>query len=244
MNKIEPRELVGKRFNGLTILSFSHTAEGKDMYNCKCHCGNSKVMWGISVKNGREFTCGCNIDFLKEGQQYNHLTLLKRNVSYRTDRWYVECVCGNSFNITGIQIRRGYVKSCGCKRNRSTGTSINELALINLKDMMKIIRLRCIAFTLKAYRMKANKDLADIPKYIASPSRYFDLESGSGMSEQEFKSLTTFFNVSMGTFMSDMLKFEEHIVARVRVIGMESELELPDLITTLFANMVSGLDNV
>lgn len=245
MVKIEQRELIGKRFNGLTIVSYSHTDdENKDVYLCKCHCGNEKLLRGVGVKNGRTTTCGCNQDFLRKGQKYHHLTLVERNETLRGDRWFVKCDCGSFFNASGLQIRRAYIKSCGCKRSKVANTSTNEYSLIDLTNMYKVIRNKSTALILKACRMKAGKDITDIPSNIASVSRYFDLETNAELSDREFRMLTAYFDVSIGEFTNNVLKIEKYLIERVQSIGMESEMTLTDLIDTLIANMLSGKDNV
>lgn len=56
-----PKDIVGKKFNRLTVVAFSHYANsGKTKhYLCRCDCGTEKVIYGGSVSTGRTRSCGC-----------------------------------------------------------------------------------------------------------------------------------------------------------------------------------------
>lgn len=53
-------EIIGKKFNRLTILRFSHKDKWNDkMFECECECGNKIIAIGSHVKNGKIKSCGC-----------------------------------------------------------------------------------------------------------------------------------------------------------------------------------------
>lgn len=53
-------DLTGKKFGKLEVLSFSHYHKGKYAYwNCKCECGNEKVVYQQNLISGSTSTCGC-----------------------------------------------------------------------------------------------------------------------------------------------------------------------------------------
>lgn len=52
-------DIVGQRFNFLTVESFSHVGEGGAFWNCKCDCGEYKVLRGSDIKSGETKSCGC-----------------------------------------------------------------------------------------------------------------------------------------------------------------------------------------
>ena len=241
MVKIEQRELIGKTFNGLTIVSFSHTDGKKDMYNCNCHCGSQAVLEGIAVKNARVLTCGCNKDYLYIGKKHHYLTLNSR--SHR-DRWMVTCVCGNEFNVSGHWLRRSHIKSCGCKRSKFEATTMFEYGCINLDNMKKIVHLKSTALILQAARLSAGKEIYMIPKNICPMERYFRLEEGAEMSDRELTNLTAYFGITIGTFAKHVMDIEEYLVKRIQEIGMESEMSLLDLIDTLIKNKLAGHEAV
>lgn len=62
-------DLTGRTFGKLKVLSFSYYQKGKYAYwNCKCECGNTKVIYGCNLKNGSVVSCGC--ERKNVGQKY------------------------------------------------------------------------------------------------------------------------------------------------------------------------------
>ncbi len=54
------KDLTGKRFNRLMVISISHkTQTSKFFWKCKCDCGNNTIVNGISLIHGRTKSCGC-----------------------------------------------------------------------------------------------------------------------------------------------------------------------------------------
>ena len=52
-------DLTGKKFNHLTVISFSHSTSHKVFWNCLCDCGKATVVRGDYLKNGKTTSCGC-----------------------------------------------------------------------------------------------------------------------------------------------------------------------------------------
>ncbi len=54
-------DLTGKVFGKLTVLDFSHAENGYTYWNCKCECGNEKIIRGIYLTDKRRpiKSCGC-----------------------------------------------------------------------------------------------------------------------------------------------------------------------------------------
>ncbi len=52
--------LSGRKYNRLTVLSYSHE-EGRNikLWNCLCDCGKKSIVRGSSLKNGGTKSCGC-----------------------------------------------------------------------------------------------------------------------------------------------------------------------------------------
>lgn len=51
--------MVGKKFNRITILSFSHKSKGKTYFNCLCMCGKKWKVSSSNIKAGAVKSCGC-----------------------------------------------------------------------------------------------------------------------------------------------------------------------------------------
>lgn len=52
------------------------------------------------------------------GQRFGRLAVLSRaeNTVHRKTRWLCNCDCGNTKIVTGVELRKGDTKSCGCLR--------------------------------------------------------------------------------------------------------------------------------
>lgn len=52
---------VGNRYNQLTVLNFSgnRTKGGSALWECKCDCGNVRLVDGRRLRNGMTKSCGC-----------------------------------------------------------------------------------------------------------------------------------------------------------------------------------------
>ena len=51
--------LVGEKFNKLTVLGLHHTTRHHNFYECKCDCGNYKIVRQQHLLNGNIKSCGC-----------------------------------------------------------------------------------------------------------------------------------------------------------------------------------------
>ena len=64
-------DLTGQRFGRLIIISYNEEVsrqKGRSWWNCKCDCGNEKVICGSKLKSGHTTSCGC---FMKEKSSEN-----------------------------------------------------------------------------------------------------------------------------------------------------------------------------
>lgn len=54
-------DLVGQKYNKLTVVSYSHKTENNSMafYNCACDCGNTTTVAHGALRSGKTKSCGC-----------------------------------------------------------------------------------------------------------------------------------------------------------------------------------------
>lgn len=56
-------DLTGKKFGKLFVTRFDHTSKQKvNYYECKCDCGNTVVVRGVSLRKGITLSCGCPVE--------------------------------------------------------------------------------------------------------------------------------------------------------------------------------------
>lgn len=59
INKSRELDIVGKKFNSLTIIEkVGKTKEKRYLFKCRCDCGTEKILEGRVVKSGKIMSCG------------------------------------------------------------------------------------------------------------------------------------------------------------------------------------------
>ena len=132
-------DLSGKRFGRCVVIERAEDridGRGKHwpMWRCLCDCGNEFVADGAYLRKGLTTSCGCDSEKSKEpsedltGQRFGLLSVVgfagvvrKYNRNY--EMWHCLCECGKTVDESGVALKRGDVRSCGC-----LATSYNEVA--------------------------------------------------------------------------------------------------------------------
>jgi len=53
-------DISGNKYGRLLVVSLDSMRGKRGAYwKCECDCGNIKVIWGASLKNGKTLSCGC-----------------------------------------------------------------------------------------------------------------------------------------------------------------------------------------
>lgn len=107
---------IGKKYNQLTVLSYSHTNErGELIWNCKCDCGNLTTAKTRDLKSGHKKSCGCLYSPSLIGQKFGKLTVIEK--AYSDNKyiyWKCQCECGQTAIVSGTNLKTGNTSSCGC----------------------------------------------------------------------------------------------------------------------------------
>ena len=128
----------GNRYGRLIVLEIDDTPrEVKDRHiywKCQCDCGRIVSVNARNLRSGNTKSCGCltkgtNIDEFNAknevGNRYGKLVVISRHIFPGDNRkawWDCICDCGNTKVASGVLLRNGHIKSCGCLT--STGESI------------------------------------------------------------------------------------------------------------------------
>lgn len=72
-SKIHLKDLIGMKFNMLTVVSRAENHGLKTMWNCKCDCGKECVCYSDVLLNGNQLSCGCSSLSKGETQIENYL---------------------------------------------------------------------------------------------------------------------------------------------------------------------------
>ncbi len=117
-------DLTGQRFGRLTVIERIESKRNYAMWKCLCDCGNyTDSRTGVLLK-GRKLSCGClqkeiasKNQFIDiSGERFGNLTAIEPigKTKHNEIIWKCQCDCGKQTEATGINLRRGHAKSCGC----------------------------------------------------------------------------------------------------------------------------------
>lgn len=102
----------------------------KETYaECKCECGNTKIVSVSNLNAGRTRSCGCfekisrynrTHSKLKAGDRFGNLELVRDTGERSKNKcvvWECRCDCGNIVNVISSYLIKGWWTSCGCSDN-------------------------------------------------------------------------------------------------------------------------------
>lgn len=99
-------DLMGQKFNHLTVIAPALSRNGKTYWLCKCDCGNEKEIQTSHLKNGSIKTCGCNMK----------------------DEPKICEICGKSFTLIAHSTTRKYCYECS--PTYTNGTRVQSLTIL------------------------------------------------------------------------------------------------------------------
>lgn len=117
------KDETGKKYGRLTVLYRNgKSASNKTKWHCICDCGKEVDVLGEELRKGSVVSCGCynkerasETQFKDEtGNRYGKLTVISLVKRSPKAIWLCQCDCGNTTEVSGIDLRSGNTKSCGC----------------------------------------------------------------------------------------------------------------------------------
>jgi hypothetical protein len=108
-------DMTGKKYGKITINRYFETRKNRTFWECTCDCGKNFITNSVDIRNGKVKSCGCLKINNLAGKKFGKILIrkyieVKKGVAY----WECQCDCGNIFIGAGCDIKRGYIKSCGC----------------------------------------------------------------------------------------------------------------------------------
>ena len=128
--------MIEKTFGYLTVIERAKKPEGskcrEKFYLCQCKCGNQIVSRGSNLRTGNTKSCGClqkkvtsDMRFKDlSGQRFGKLIVIKpinKMCGEKSIKYECKCDCGNTTYVLGINLTKGFTKSCGCNWHNSYG---------------------------------------------------------------------------------------------------------------------------
>ena len=122
--------LLGKKFNKLTVIKRVIDNNDHVKWRCQCECGNIIEVRGDSIKSGHTKSCGClqrnfvsNLNFKDlTGKRYGKLTVIERSDRKNSSGmyyWFCDCDCGSKrIEVDGHNLVSRGTQSCGCIKSK------------------------------------------------------------------------------------------------------------------------------
>ena len=149
-------DLTGQRFGRLVVISYNEEVSKQKKgshWNCKCDCGNEKVVYGGHLNKGKVKSCGCyRRDKCKKdsedliGQRFGQLVVIGYNDEVskqkKCSHLNCRCDCGNEIAVYVSDLKNGIMTSCGCYNDKKhkriikdlTGQRFGRLVVISLNE--------------------------------------------------------------------------------------------------------------
>lgn len=187
-------DLVGKRFGNLVVESKapSHITSGGQkitMWNCKCDCGNTRVVPTGKLNNGNVVSCSYCKKFRHEdltGRRFGFLT-----VSGESERrgknimWNCLCDCGNRVVVPRSNLMNGHTKSCGCKTKEMIGnaTRVHGFVGTRLNRIYHGMKSRCYNPNNEKYKDYGGRGITVCDEWKNDFQAFYDWAMSNGYKE-------------------------------------------------------------
>jgi hypothetical protein len=124
------KDITGKRYGHLVIVKClgKHRNNAQYLWLAQCDCGNTRILTREALEYDPEnANCGCITAVRKRifydsviknelGNVYGELSVIKQLEARGGEiYWQCMCSCGNTTEVRGSHLRKGAVRSCGCK---------------------------------------------------------------------------------------------------------------------------------
>lgn len=109
------REIIGKRFNKLTVVKYAGIINNNRLFECKCDCGTTTVVSLSRLRSGHTKSCGRCVERMYLSKTFGDLYVVEYLGKDKFSRSLLKCICkcGNEVVVTTDYIHRSNQPSCG-----------------------------------------------------------------------------------------------------------------------------------
>jgi hypothetical protein len=134
LEKENAANLIGRKYNLLTVLERAEDGKYGHRYLCRCDCGNEKIVYQNRLLSGYLKSCGClegkgcpGKEFPQKalihiGEKFGRLEVIDiARVGDRKEyKMVCKCECGNIIKTYYNSLKSGATVSCGCYHKEIT----------------------------------------------------------------------------------------------------------------------------
>ena len=129
---------INNRYGKLTVISFAETKNSFAYWNCRCDCGNIKVVRGNSLRTGSVQSCGCQVS--RKEEEINKI-LKQNNIKIQREYSFLDlkdknplrfdfAIFDQANNLLGVIEYQG-------RQHYETNCKFNHNGLLQIHDLMK-----------------------------------------------------------------------------------------------------------
>ena len=179
------QNLVGQKFNRLTVVSRAENRNNSARWLCQCDCGTSITVAGTKLRSGHTKSCGCYhreigsrthvLDLV--GQIYGRLTVLEKAANVGANSgWRCRCECGTERIVSSCHLRTGHTTSCGCAQRDAAKASFTKHGLRNTRvyRIWNAMIQRCTDEHASNYHNYGGRGITVDPRWLESVENFFE----------------------------------------------------------------------
>ena len=193
------QNLVGLKFNRLTVIREIGRVGKLWRWECLCECGNTIITAGSYLKNGHVKSCGCLSTEKKRqvkqdltGQQFGNLKVLGRDDNKKGVYYKCLCVCGKEVSVERGSLVKKRQISCGCvgEKNRIRAcTKHGKARIVNGKRTCKLysvwdgMKQRCSNSNHSAYKWYGARGIKVCEQWKNNFESFYEWAMSNGYKE-------------------------------------------------------------
>lgn len=175
-------DLTGNDYGLLKVISRAGIDKGGNAtWNCRCTCGNEKVIRGCDLKRGHVKSCGC-LQYAVEdltGNEYGRLTVIERapNTEDGETAWKCLCTCGETCTVTTHRLKHKHspTRSCGCLMRENQFVKTHGLTGTRIHNIWTGINQRCNNPNATGYERYGGKGITVCERWLIFENFYEDV---------------------------------------------------------------------
>lgn len=196
-----PRPLIdlsGQKFGRWTVLRRAdENKPSGTAWVCRCLCGVERSVAGTNLKNGQSTNCGCerlekiraasigrtsqpNAFIDLTGHTFGRWLVLQIGPKVgKTQMWSCVCECGAEKQVSGLNLRHGRSRSCGCLHAEKTSEAVKKHGLIDhpIYRTWQCLKNRCMNPAADDYKHYGARGISVAPEWLDFRNFWRDVAS-------------------------------------------------------------------
>lgn len=195
-------QMIGRKFNRLTVKSIAEPVNNRSQYICECSCGNVITVSGSSLITNNTQSCGCyNRDLTSKrileragdfrssviGKKFSRLTIIDYDglTNLGKSKYKCQCDCGSVAIVSYNNLMSGSTVSCGCyaRENASIVNRKHGMFGTRIYNIWATIIQRCENPNSENYEYYGGRNISMCPEWRNDFQIFYDWAMNNGYTE-------------------------------------------------------------